>query len=234
MHRKVSISLIICLGASLACVSKNYVRNQVTPVINKTNELDDLTAKNTKDIKDLDQRVQSDIQQAPASASAANQKAQVAATQAQQAQAQADNAARRVDTLQKVVANSDSYRVVNEAAVQFGVNRSDLTNAAKAELDQLATNKRNLKDNIIVIRGFTDSTGSADDNASLSNQRANTVRRYLVTQYNVPTYKIYMVGLGKGNPVASNETKEGRAKNRRATVQLMSNAVAGPLTAGQP
>lgn len=234
MRRKVSISLIICLGASLACVSKNYVRNQVTPLINKTNELDDLTAKNTKDIKELDQRVQGDIQQAPASASAADQKAQVAAKQAQQAQAQADNAARRVDTLQKVVANSDSYRVVNEAAVQFGINRSDLTNAAKTELDQLATNRRNLEDNIIVIKGFTDSTGSTDDNASLSNQRANTVRRYLVTQYNVPTYKIYMVGLGEGNPVASNKTQEGRAKNRRAIVQLMSNAVAGPLTAGHP
>ncbi len=59
-------SLVICLAASMVatvgCASKNYVKQQTTPLINKTNELDDLTAKNTKDIKDVDARAQAGIQ----------------------------------------------------------------------------------------------------------------------------------------------------------------------------
>jgi len=58
-------SLVICLAASMmatvGCSSKNYVKQQTTPLINKTNELDDLTAKNTKDIKDVDARVQAGL-----------------------------------------------------------------------------------------------------------------------------------------------------------------------------
>ena len=50
--------LAVTLAATLGCTTKNYVRQQTTPLINKTNELDDLTAKNSRDIKDVDQRAQ--------------------------------------------------------------------------------------------------------------------------------------------------------------------------------
>jgi outer membrane protein OmpA-like peptidoglycan-associated protein len=231
MNRTLLIPLFICLVVALGCVSKNYVRNQVTPVINKTNELDDLTAKNTNEIKDVDRRAQEGIGQALAATSTADQKAQAADQQAQQAQARADDAARRVVSLEKVVVGSDDYQVVSETSVQFDTNRFDLTNAAKAELDQLATNTRDLKGDIIVVEGFTDSTGSAEDNYSLSSRRANTVRQYLAVQYNLAAFRIHTVGLGEDNPVASNKTKEGRAKNRRTKVQLMSNAARKTTTA---
>ena len=59
------MGFVICLAASMiasvGCSSKNYVKQQTTPLINKTNELDDLTAKNTKDIKDVDARAQAGI-----------------------------------------------------------------------------------------------------------------------------------------------------------------------------
>src|SRR3954467_13270114 len=97
-------SLVICLAASMAatvgCSSKNYVRQETTPLINKTNELDDLTAKNTNAIKDVDARAQAGIQEVTAKAAAVDQKAQAAADQAGQAQTQADNAVHRVDSLQ--------------------------------------------------------------------------------------------------------------------------------------
>ena len=57
-----TIFLAASMVASVGCASKNYVRNETTPLINKTNELDDLTAKNTKDIKDVDARAQAGIQ----------------------------------------------------------------------------------------------------------------------------------------------------------------------------
>lgn len=228
MNRTLSIPLIVLVAATLGCVTKNYVRNQVTPIINKVNELDDLTAKNTREIKETDQRAQAGVEQASASASSAVQKAQAADEQTRQAQTQADNAGRRLNIVEKAVNASDEYQVVNEMSVQFGIDEFELTSAAKAELDQLVNNVRDMKADIIVVEGFTDSTGGADDNYSLSSRRANSVRQYLATR-DVPAYKIRTIGLGEDKPVASNTTKEGRAKNRRASVQLMSNAVEGSL-----
>jgi len=63
--------LAATLVATIGCSTKNYVRQQTTPLINKTNELDDLTAKNSKDIKDVDQRAQSGIQDVQTRAAAA-------------------------------------------------------------------------------------------------------------------------------------------------------------------
>ena len=63
--------LAAAVAASIGCTTKNYVRQQTTPLINKTNELDDLTAKNSKDIKDVDQRAQAGIQAAQANAAEA-------------------------------------------------------------------------------------------------------------------------------------------------------------------
>src|SRR5580658_3862166 len=97
--------LLVAIGAvSIGCSTKNYVRQQTTPLINKTNELDDLTAKNSKDIKDVDARAQAGIQQVQAKTAEVDQKAQAAGQAADQAQTQATNAVHRVDTLQDAVA----------------------------------------------------------------------------------------------------------------------------------
>src|ERR1700734_3461591 len=148
-------SLTICLAVSLAatvgCASKNYVRQETTPLINKTNELDDMTAKNSKDIKDVDARAQSGIQQVQAKTAEVDQKAQAAGQQADQAQTQANNAVHRVDSLQNAVANLDNYRVVTETSVHFGFNKDNLTKDAKASLDQLANDVSNTKGYILTV-----------------------------------------------------------------------------------
>jgi len=221
------VALAILMAATIGCASKNYVRQQTTPLINKTNELDDITAKNSRDIKDVDSRAQAGIQQATAQAAAADQKAQAAGQQADQAQTLANNATHRVDTLQNAVANLDNYRVVNETSVQFGFDKDTLTKDAKAALDQLATNIPNTKGYIIAVEGGTDSVGDAEYNYGLSQRRADAVIQYLAAQHNVPAHKIYLIGLGKDKPVDSNKTREGRAKNRRVDVRLMTNTTAG-------
>src|ERR1700741_2848884 len=105
-------SLVILLAASMVatfgCTSKNYVKQQTTPLINKTNELDDMTAKNSRDIKDVDSRAQAGIQQVNAKTAEVDQKAQAAGQQSDQAQRSANNAGHRVDTLQNAVANLDN------------------------------------------------------------------------------------------------------------------------------
>jgi outer membrane protein OmpA-like peptidoglycan-associated protein len=209
--------------ATVGCASKNYVRQQTTPIINKTNELDDLTAQNSKSIKDVDARAQAGIQQVTAAATAADQKAQAAGQQAAQAQTSADNAAHRVDSLSNAVANLDNYRMVGEAAVHFGFDKDFLTKDAKEELDKLATNVPNTKGYIITVEGGTDAVGPADYNYGLSERRASSVIQYLGSKYNIPAHKVYVIGLGKDKPVDDNKTREGRAANRRVNVRLMTN-----------
>jgi OOP family OmpA-OmpF porin len=231
-------SLVVLLAASMAatvgCASKNYVRQETTPLINKTNELDDLTAKNTNAIKDVDARAQAGIQQVTAKAAEVDQKAQAASSQATQAQTQADNAVRRVDSLQNTVANLDNYRVVTETAVHFGFDKDNLTKPAKDALDQLATDVPNAKGYIITVEGGTDSIGNADYNYALSERRADAVIQYLAAQHSIPAHKIYLIGLGKDKPVDSNKTRDGRAKNRRVDVRLMTNSVDSAAPAQQP
>jgi OOP family OmpA-OmpF porin len=235
-------SLIICLAASMVatvgCASKNYVKSQTTPLITKTNELDDLTAKNTRDIKDVDARAQAGIQAINAKTDAVEQKTQTASQNASQAQQMADAANGRVSVLTDTVANLDNYHAVAETSVKFGFNRDILTPKAKEALDQLAGNIASTKGYIIALEGGTDSVGPADYNYDLSQRRANSVIQYLATKYNVPAHKIYVIGLGKDKPVETNKTSSGRADNRRVDVRVMTNTVGGgsqaaPTTTGQ-
>src|SRR5215470_13997037 len=222
---RTSLTLLLATSmvASVGCASKNYVRNETTPLINKTNELDDLTAKNTKDIKDVDARAQAGIQAVQAKASEVDQKALAAGKAADDAQNTANVATKRVDTLTQTVVNLDNYRPVAETSVHFGFDKDNLTKKAKEALDQLATDIPNTKGYIVTLEGGTDSVGPSDYNYDLSQRRANSVIQYLASQHNIPAHKIYLIGLGKDKPVESNKTTDGRAKNRRVDVRLMTN-----------
>jgi OOP family OmpA-OmpF porin len=220
-------SLAILLAGSMiatvGCSSKNYVKQQTTPLINKTNELDDLTAKNSRDIKDVDARAQAAMQVVNAKTTEVEQKAQSAGQTAASAQQTADAANTRVGVLTNTVANLDNYHPVAETSVKFGFNKDNLTPKAKEALDQLAGSISNTKGYIIALEGGTDSVGPADYNYDLSQRRANAVIQYLASKHNVPAHKIYVIGLGKDKPVETNKTASGRADNRRVDVRLMTN-----------
>ena len=228
-----TLMLVAAVAASIGCSTKNYVRQQTTPLINKTNELDDLTAKNSKDIKDVDQRAQAGIQAVQASAAKADQNALAAGTSADKAQMAANTASQRVDTLTNTVVNLDNYRPVAETSVLFGFNKDNLTKEAKEAIDQLAASASTTKGYIITVEGATDSVGSADYNYDLSQRRADSVIQYLASEKNIPAYKIYLIGLGKDKPVDSNKTSAGRAKNRRVDIHLMTNTGASEQSPAQ-
>jgi OmpA-OmpF porin, OOP family len=215
-----AISLVLASG----CSTKNYVRNQTAPLVQKTNELDDATATNNRDIHSVDERAQAGIQQAQASANQANQSANAATQAAQQAQSSAQDAVNRADSLASVIAGLDNYKQIGDVSVNFGFDKSTLTKAAKAQLDQFGSTLAANKNYILEVTGGTDSTGSEDYNYALSQRRADTVVQYLAAQYNVPPHKFYLIGIGKDVEVDSNKTAAGRAKNRRVEVQVLSNA----------
>jgi OOP family OmpA-OmpF porin len=215
-----TISLLLASG----CSTKNYVRSQTTPIIQKTNELDDATANNNRSIHDVDQRAQAGIQQAQSSANQAQQSAQSANQSATQAQSSAQEAVNRADSLANVVSNLDSYKQVADVSVTFGFDKSNLTRATKEQLDQFAGSLGNSKSYILEITGGTDSVGSKEYNYDLSQRRAQAVVQYLASRYNVPAHKFYLIGIGKDQEVAPNNTAAGRAKNRRVQIQMLSNS----------
>ena len=151
-----TLMLAAALVATIGCSSKNYVRQQTTPLINKTNELDDLTARNSRDIKDVDQRAQAGIQAVQARAAEIDQKAVAAGSTADKAQLAANGANQRVDTLTNTVVNLDNYRPVVETSVHFGFNKDNLTKQAREAIDELAGSVANTKGYIITVEGGTD------------------------------------------------------------------------------
>ncbi len=116
------------------------------------------------------------------------------------------------------VAVSESVSL--SAGALFDVNSDRLKEAGQQELSDLATRIKSLEEiQGIKIVGHTDSTGSESYNQQLSQRRANSVKNFLLDQGISPTV-MSTLGLGESRPVASNATREGRARNRRVDVMI--------------
>lgn len=233
MHRLgfvVTAAALTALGVS-GCATKNYVRNQTAPIIDHTGQLEQKTAENGRQIRDVDQRAQSGIQHAQGSAEQANQNAQNATQQAGQAQTAANDVAHRADSLDEVVKGLDNYKKDADVTVTFGFDKAVLTAEDKQQLDDFASHLGTAKSYILEVTGGTDTTGAADYNYQLSQRRADAVVQYLAAKYNIPARRFYLIGIGKDQQVADNSTKQGRQKNRRVEVQLLSNMNPGPESA---
>jgi OOP family OmpA-OmpF porin len=222
-----AVSLLMTAG----CSSKNYVRSQTAPLVQKTNELDDAVAANNRSIQSTNDRAQAGIQQAQQSANTATQNATAATQAATQAQGSAQEAVNRADSLASLVAGLDNYKQVGDVSVTFGFDKSILTKDDKAQLDGIGPQLTSTKSYILEVTGGTDSTGDANYNYQLSQRRAEAVVQYIAAKFNVPPHKFYLIGIGKDQEVASNKTAAGRAQTRRVKVQILSNAAQPAATA---
>lgn len=210
------------LGAT-GCATKNYVKTQTAPIIQKTGEVENQTAENNRQIHNVDESAQAGIKQAQSSADTANQNAQQASSAAGQANTAANDAAQRADSLDSLVKGLDNYKQIGDVSVNFGFDKSVLTADDKQQLDTFAAQLGSAKSYILEVTGGTDSVGPADYNYDLSNRRADAVVQYMVTKYNIPAHRFYLIGIGKDQAVADNKTRDGRAKNRRVELQLLTN-----------
>jgi outer membrane protein OmpA-like peptidoglycan-associated protein len=211
------------MALTVGCTTKKEVSREVTPVMNKVDELDDRTSQTTRGIRDTDQRAQQGIAGVEAHATTADQKAAAAGQQADQAQQLATTANSGVNELTNRVVNFDNYHPVTEAAVHFGFDKAELTKKDREELDAIGAQLPSVKGYIVQIEGRTDWVGNANYNYQLSQRRAAAVTQYLASKYGVPAHKIFIIGLGKDAPVENNTTANGRAENRRVDVRLMTN-----------
>ena len=170
---------------------KKWVARQTAPIKDQVNELDQLQAKNSNDIKDVDSRAQAGIKNAMTAANTADQHAQDAANRANAAQTLASNASTRTDSLGNTVGNLDQYQTVSATSVKFASGRTALGPTGKSDLDSLATTLAGEKGYIIEVQGYSRS------GVQTSQAMADSVVRYLVTEHQVPVYRIYKTGLGK-------------------------------------
>jgi outer membrane protein OmpA-like peptidoglycan-associated protein len=203
---------------------KKYVQRQLTPIQNRVNELDELTAANTKMIKDVDSRAQQGIQMASSKANEADQHAVDAGNKATQAQTTATQANTRLTTVEGVVSNIDQYKSINQTEIRFRPGQSVLSQNAKTALDQMAEPLKGQRGYIVEVQGF--SSGKGQEAISTSRKMADAVVRYLVENHEIPVYRIYVLGMGNAPaPTAAAEPgqKPKRMSGGRVEVSLMKN-----------
>ncbi len=201
---------------------KNYVKRQTEPIRDRINELDDLTAANSKAIKDTDARAQAGIKMASDKANEADQHAIDAGNKATMAQQSAQQASTRIQTVETVVSNIDQYKASNQTEIRFKPGQTVLSKNAKDALDEMANTVKGQRGYIIEVQGF--SSGRGQIAISNSQKMAESVVRYMVLNHEIPVYRIYLVGMGNA-PVAGadQDTKSKHMSGGRVEISLLKN-----------
>ncbi|MGA2539435.1 MAG: OmpA family protein [Terracidiphilus sp.] len=185
-------------------------------------------------------------EQARAAQQQAEQSAQLAAQQAQQAAQQAEQARERLrQQLNQVLQTTETARglIVNMSDVLFDFNKYTLKPEAREKLAKVSGILLAYPNLTLKVEGYTDNIGSDEYNQKLSEERADSVRTYLVSQ-SVADSNVSAKGFGKSDPIADNSTNQGRAQNRRvelvvsgAAIGIQQSAMGGdsqaPVATGQ-
>ncbi len=215
----------IVVGTTTACATKKFVRTEVEAVGTRVETLSqslestqEQTRQNSAQIKQVDAKAeQSGIWAKEAQSTAAT--AQNSATQAQTAATAASARAEAVDVATKRLV----YEVViseDQGGFKFG--SASLPEPVQARIDQMiAELKANPKGNFVEIEGHTDSSGDKMINQRVGEARAEAVKRYLYEAHQVPLHKINVISWGEDKPVGPNNTRAGRAQNRRVVIRIL-------------
>jgi outer membrane protein OmpA-like peptidoglycan-associated protein len=211
---------------------KKWVKRQTDPINDRLSELDEVNARNARDIKDVDARAQAGIMKAQSSADAANQQATAANQQALNASNTAQQASTRVDQVNTKVNGLDQYHQITEAEIKFRSGSTVLTKESKDTLDQMAANLTGRDGYILEMEAHTPASGSMG--IQESERLAEAVKRYMVTEHQIPVYRMHAVALGNAtmamNSGDQNEKPE-RIRTSSVHVRLMENSLAAPAGA---
>jgi peptidoglycan-associated lipoprotein len=208
----------VSLGGSTACATKKFVRQNVGEVNTKVDtlstsleETQERTRKNEGRIIEVDQK-----------AEAAGQRADAAGKSAQEARDAANAAGMKADSIEKASRRLVYEVVLSEDQGNFKFGKAALPDETKTRIDevinQLKTDPKNV---YIEVEGHTDNVGSKMLNEKLGLERAEAVKRYLYEAHQIPLHKINAISFGEDKPVAPNNTKTGRAQNRRVVIKVL-------------
>ena len=220
MRKSLFAASILALSVAVApaCATKKFVRGQVGEVNTKVDtlsgsleETQERTRKNEERIGQVDQK-----------AEAAGKSASDARTAADAAASRANEVNSRVDTVEAANRRLVYEVTLSEDQGNFKFGKTDLPDEAKARIDEVINQlKADPKGVFIEIEGHTDNVGSVDLNHRLGMERAESVKRYIYESHQVPLHKINVISYGEEKPVAPNNTRAGRAQNRRVVIKVL-------------
>src|SRR5882724_8896954 len=222
MRKLIGMVMLMALAVAFesGCATKKYVRNRinerVTPLENRTGELEETSRRNTQDIG----KIGKDVDEVRQRADRAQQQADRAASSAEQANTRVTGVEQSVTDLR---INLDKYTVQKTVTIRFNAAKSELLPEAMASLNELASQIKDRNGFLLEIQGFASAEGKPELNERLSEARSEAVKRYMGERHNVPLFRMSIIGFGTSRPVAPNETKEGREQNRRVEVRLLTN-----------
>jgi peptidoglycan-associated lipoprotein len=216
---------VLAIGGSTACATKKYVKTSVGEVNDKVDSLgrsveetQERTRKNEGRIGEVDSKAQAAAQ----AAQQANDAASVAHSAANDANNKAVAVDGKVDTMDKANRRLIYEVVLSEDSGNFKFGKAALPDEAKAKIDELVSKlKQDPKNIYIEIEGHTDNVGDKTINEKIGLERAQAAQRYLYEQYQIPLHKMNVISYGDGKPVAPNNTKAGRAQNRRVVIKVL-------------
>jgi peptidoglycan-associated lipoprotein len=219
MRKLLFVVPIVMLGVgSTACATKKFVRGEVGQVNTKVDglstqleETQERTRKNEGRIGEVDQK-----------ADAAGKTASAAQAAADAAKGEATKAGERAAAVETATRRLVYEVVLSEDQGNFKFGKVDLPDTAKQRIDQMVTDlKADPKGVFIELEGHTDNVGSKEYNATLGQERAEAVKRYLYEAHQVPLHKINVISYGEEKPVSPNKTRDGRAQNRRVVIKVL-------------
>jgi peptidoglycan-associated lipoprotein len=224
--------LALAVGGTSACATKGFVKNQVGLVSTKVDTLgqsleatQERTKQNEARIADVDGKAvaaQGAASQAQTSALSADGKAITADGKAVAANETAQMAVAKVTEVEKAAKRMVYTVVLSEDQGNFKLGTAALPAEAKAKIDELVNQiKADPKGAYFEIEGHTDNTGDKALNTRLGAERAEAVKVYLYEQHQIPLHRMNVISYGEEKPAAPNNTKAGRAQNRRVVLRVL-------------
>lgn len=212
-------SLALIVGVAPACATKGYVKTSVDEVSARVESL-------TRSVEETQERTRAndgrigEVDRKTAAAQTTADQARDAAEKADATAARADAQAAALDRASRRL----MYTVVLSADEgNFAFGDAELPDDAKVRIDELVARLKSDPTPVYFeIEGHTDATGPKAFNEKLGFERADAVKRYLYDRHQVPLHKINVISFGADKPVGPNETRDGRAANRRVVIKVLS------------
>ena len=194
----IAFALLVAFIATTGCATKKYVRTETQAVGTRVDGVEG-------QVEEAQNRINTHERQI----------GEVSVT--------AQEALRRAQEAGKLAEGKFLYEMVlSDDKVKFGFDTSDLSPEARSAVDQFASQLASENKNVYIeIQGHTDNVGSEKYNEELGLLRAESVRRYLNQAHNFPLHRINVISYGESAAVADNQTREGRAQNRRVNLVVL-------------
>ena len=214
--------IVTALSVAPACATKKFVRTSVGEVNEKVGTMGKSLEETQERVRVAEGRITETDAKATAAGDSANKANNAAAEASNRATEVGKTAEARAVSIEGEMRKLIFETVLSEDRGQFKLGKAELPEDATGALDSMVSQLKSDKKNVWVeIEGHTDSTGDKVMNEKLGMARAEAVKRYLYEHHQIPLHKINVISYGEEKPVAPNNTRDGRAQNRRVVIKVL-------------